>query len=143
VEDPQNVKITLLLIKGKYNVPKYGMDKTGSAYSQMIGCVIKDTDFAKTIFVRQLVGVSAVRYDTVIHVSISSREMLSWQVYNIYDSCNSHSLIFHLRSFLIRIRFALWVRRTAILTNLSCCPSVCLQPDRLNLLRGACNDGKI
>ena len=41
MEDPQNVKITLLLIKGKYNVPKYGMDTVGSEYSRMIGCVAK------------------------------------------------------------------------------------------------------
>jgi hypothetical protein len=75
VEDPQNVKITLLLITGKYNVPKYGMDTIGSEHSRMIGCVAKDTEFATTIFVRQLVGVPALRYDTVIHVSISSREM--------------------------------------------------------------------
>jgi len=75
MEDPQNVKITLLLIKGKYNVPKYGMDTTGSEYRRTIGCVIKDKDFATKFFVRQLVGVSALRYDTVIHVSISSREM--------------------------------------------------------------------
>jgi hypothetical protein len=76
VEDPQNVKIILLLIiKGKYNVQKYGMDTTGSEYNRMTGCVIKDKDFVTTIFVRQLVGVSALRYDTVIHVSISSREM--------------------------------------------------------------------
>jgi hypothetical protein len=75
VEDPQNVKITLLLIKGKYNVPIYGTNTTGSEYSRMIGCVIKDIDFVTTIFVRQLVGVSALRYDTVIHISISSREM--------------------------------------------------------------------
>ena len=73
-EDPQNVKITLLLIKGKYNVPKYGMDTTGSEYSRMIGCIIKGKDFATTVFVRQLVGVTALRYDA-IHVSISSREM--------------------------------------------------------------------
>jgi len=74
VQDPQNVKITLLLMKGKYNVPKYGMDTTGSEYSRIIDCVIKDIDFASTIFVRQLVGVSALRYDPGIHVSISSRE---------------------------------------------------------------------
>lgn len=75
VEDAQNVKITLLLIKGKYSVPKYGMDTTGSEYSRNIGCAIKDKDFATAIFLRQVVGVSALRYDTVIHVAISSREM--------------------------------------------------------------------
>ena len=75
MEHPQNVKITFLLIKGKYNVPKYGMGTTGSEYSRKIGRVIKDKDFATKFIVRQLVGVSALRYDTVIHVSISSREM--------------------------------------------------------------------
>jgi len=61
MEDAQNVKITLLLIKRKCNVPKYGMDTNGSEYSRTIGCVIKDKDLATKFFVGQLVGVSALR----------------------------------------------------------------------------------